>query len=68
MKIGDLDSFLEIHQKAELENFIQMNQEGTDFYGQEITDEVLDFIRQNPAMLAPVRKGNKLICMAFPAI
>ena len=66
LKIGDLDSFLEIHQKAELENFIRMNREGKGFYGQEITDEVLDFIRQNPAMLAPVRKGNKLICMAFP--
>lgn len=66
LKIGDLDRFLEIHQKAELENFIRMNREGKGFYGQEITDEVLDFIRQNPAMLAPVRKGNKLICMAFP--
>ena len=58
LKIGDLDRLFEIHQKAELENFIRMNREGKGFYGQEITDEVLDFIRQNPAMLAPVRKGN----------
>ena len=27
---------------------------------------MLEFIRQNPSMLAPVRKGNKLYCMAFP--
>ena len=40
--------------------------EKKDFYGQDITDEVLEFIRQNPSMLAPVRKGNKLYCMAFP--
>lgn len=40
--------------------------EDKDFYEQKITDEVLEFIRKNPAMLAPVRKGNKLIRMAFP--
>lgn len=47
-------------------NFIIPNKEDKDFYGQKITDEVLEFIRKNPAMSAPVRKGNKLICMAFP--
>lgn len=67
LQIGDLDAFLKVHHDAELENFIRLNQENKDFYGQEITDEVLEFIRENPAMLAPVRKGNKLICMAFPS-
>lgn len=66
LQIGDLDEFLQMHYDAELKNFIKMNEENKDFYGQEITDEVLEFIRENPAMLAPVRKGNKLICMAFP--
>lgn len=66
LRIGDLDAFLKKHHDTELENFIKMNQENKDFYGQEITDEVLEFIRENPAMLAPVRKGNKLLCMAFP--
>ena len=37
-----------------------------DFYGQEISDEVLAFVKENPEMLAPVRRGNKLYCMAFP--
>lgn len=45
---------------------MELNREGKDFYGQEITDEVLAFIKENPSMLAPVRKGNKLHCMAFP--
>ncbi len=66
LKTGDLDVFLQTHHDAEWEHFVELNQEGKDFYGQKITDEVLAFIRQNPAMLAPVRKGNKLICMAFP--
>lgn len=66
LQIGDLDAFLKMHRDAELKNFIKLNKENKDFYGQEITDEVLEFIRKNPAMLAPVRKGNKLICTAFP--
>lgn len=66
LQTGDLDVFLKNHHDAELKNFIKLNKEDKDFYGQKITDEVLEFIRKNPAMLAPVRKGNKLICMAFP--
>lgn len=66
LEIGDLDGFLQKHQKDELEHFIMLNREKKDFYGQEITDEVLAFIKQNPSMLAPVRKGNKLYCMSFP--
>ena len=52
LQIGDLDAFLKVHHDVELENFIRLNQENQDFYGQEITDEVLEFIRENPAMLA----------------
>lgn len=66
LQIGDLDAFLKKHHDAELKNFIKLNKENKDFYGQEITNEVLEFIRKNPAMLAPVRKGNKLTCIAFP--
>ncbi|MDO4357869.1 MAG: GNAT family N-acetyltransferase [Clostridia bacterium] len=64
---GDLDGYLTWNRKNELERFVQMNREGKDFYGQNITDEVLEFVRQHPAMLGPVRSGNRLLCMAFPA-
>ena len=66
IEIGDLDKFLQKHYQSELEHFIELNREKKDFYGQEITDEVLEFIKENPTMLAPVRRGNKLYCMAFP--
>lgn len=65
-KTGDLDAFLCKSREDAMTDFVQMNREKRDFYGQEITDEVLEFIRHNPAMLAPVRRGNKLHCMAFP--
>lgn len=67
LEIGDLDKFLQICHDTEISHFIDLNQENRDFYGDEITDEILEFIKNNPAMLAPVRKGNKLYCMAFPA-
>lgn len=63
---GDIDQYLENHLHKQLEYFTELNQEKKDFYGQEITDEVLQFVKDNPSMLAPVRVGNKLHCMAFP--
>ena len=66
LETGNLDEFLQKHQDSELNNFIKLNCVKKDFYGQEITDEVLEFIKQHPSMLAPVREGNKLYCMAFP--
>lgn len=66
MEIGNLDDFLNKHLNDELNHFIELNSEKRDFYGQEISDEVLAFIKENPKMLAPVREENKLYCMAFP--
>ena len=66
METGNLDDFLDKHRKDEMNHFIVLNSEKKDFYGQEISDEVLAFIKERPEMLAPVRKGNKLYCMAFP--
>ena len=67
LEVGDLDKFLQECHDNEITNFIKLNREKKDFFGNEITDEVLEFIKQNPAMLAPIRSGNKLYCMAFPA-
>ncbi|MCI8632300.1 MAG: hypothetical protein HFE64_02300 [Lachnospiraceae bacterium] len=66
MEVGNLDDFLNKHSNDELNHFIELNREKKDFYGQEISDEVLTFIKENPEMLAPVRRGNKLYCKAFP--
>lgn len=67
LEAGDLDMFLKELLEAELAHFLELNREHRDFYGQEITDEVLEFIKQNPSMLAPIREGNKLHCKAFPS-
>ena len=66
LKAGDIDIFLKNHLENELRHFEMLNKEHKDFYGQEITDEVLDFIRENPSMLSPQRRGGYLYCKAFP--
>lgn len=66
LRLGSLDAFLKWHLENELAAFEKRNAEGGDFFGQEIPDDVLEFVRAHPSMLAPVREGNKLRCMAFP--
>ena len=61
-----LSEQMEFNQSSIWNHFIELNREKKDFYGQEISDEVLAFIKENPRMLAPVREGSKLYCMAFP--
>ncbi len=66
LETGDLDAFLEKCRANEMEGFIARNRENRDFYGQPITDAVLDFIKDHQTMLAPLREGDKLVCMAYP--
>ncbi len=66
VETGNLDKFLRIMGEEGVKEFTRLNREKKDFYGQEITDEVLEFIRQNPKMLTAERMGNKLYTMAFP--
>ena len=66
LKTGDIDLFLKNHLEKELQHFAVLNRDKKDFYGQEITDEVLEFVRSNPSMLSPERRGRYLYCKAFP--
>lgn len=66
VETGDLDEYLRICDEEGVKEFARLNREKKDFYGQEITDEVLEFIKQNPNMLTAKRTGNKLYTMAFP--
>lgn len=66
LEIGDIDEFLKVRREKDIENFERLCAEKKDFYGQEIDEEALEFIKANPSMTAPVREGNKLYIMAFP--
>ena len=66
LEIGDLDEFLRRHREKEFAHFRELHCEKKDFYGDPITDEVLAFVLSHPALVAPVRRGDKLYCQAFP--
>ena len=63
---NNIDTFILREYQEQIELFRRLNAEGKDFYGQAITDEVLDFVLKQEGMLAPVRKGNELHISAFP--
>lgn len=67
LAIGDLDQYMQKKYEEDFSYFIELNAQKKDFYGDMITDEVLDFLRDNRSMISGVRKENKLFLKAFPA-
>jgi len=67
LKTGNLDLFIKENLDESISNFEKMHNENKDFYGDIITEEVLDFLKSSPSTLVGIRKGNELHCTAFPA-
>ncbi len=67
LHIGDLDAFIAQQIEQGIQDFENMLKENKDFYGQPITEEVVEFVKANPTMLSGLRSGNKLYLSAFPA-
>ena len=67
LKIGNLDEFIKQSLDESISHFEKLYIEKTDFYGDIITKEVLDFLKTSPSTLAGVRDGDKIIITAFPA-
>jgi hypothetical protein len=65
-KYNDIDAFLKVSLEESIQEFTHYRDTGEDFYGQPITSEVLNFLLENPSILASERKGSKLYCAAFP--
>ena len=61
-----VDRFLAENDREQKELFEKLCATGESFYGQPITQEVLDFVLSQPGMLSAVRKGNELHITAFP--
>ncbi len=55
---GDIDAYLNQKKKDFLANLEACQREGRPFFTQEITTEVLDFVRKNPEMGGGMREGN----------
>ena len=63
---NNIDSFLEYIRKRSKEEFLRHNAEGTKYWGDSITDEVLDFLLNTEGVLSAVRKGSELHISRYP--
>lgn len=66
-KYNNIDEFNKVGYEDEVKHFTELCRSEKDFYGQNITEAVLGFVKNQPGMLTPVRKGNELHITAFPA-
>jgi hypothetical protein len=65
-EIGDFDKFLEIKRQEFIAQLEQIKNEGSLFFSQEITDEVINFVRSDPEISQGVREGNTLYVTKIP--
>ena len=63
---GSVDAYLERRRKDILAILEQCKNEGKLFFAQEITEEVLEFVRDNPEIMNGVREGNIIYAMQIP--
>ena len=66
LEAGNLDEYLRKKRAANLEQLRKHRDEGTLFFNQEITDDVLEFIQQRPDILTGERRGNTIYHTKIP--
>ena len=62
----NLDAYLKRCEESFKEELLKHNIEGTQYWGDFITDEVLDYFLNTEGLLAPVRKGSELHIARHP--
>ncbi len=63
---GSIDAYLERKGQEFIAQLEQIKREGGLFFTQEITDEVIDFVRSHPEIAQGVRQGNVLYEIKIP--
>lgn len=65
-QVGDFDRFLELQHVAYVEELETLKNEGRLYFSQEITAEVVAYVRANPEIEQGVRRGNILYVAKIP--
>ena len=65
-EIGNIDQYLEIKRQKFIAELAQIMVGGGLFFSQEITPEVIEFVRHNPEIEGGVRQGNLLYVTKIP--
>jgi hypothetical protein len=62
----DIDAFLEDEHRRYIEHLANLKDEGTLYYTQPITDDVLDYVRATPTCGGGVRRGDEIHVTKIP--
>ncbi len=63
---GGFDAFLEQRRQAFVAELEQLQREGRPYFTQEVTGEMIQFVRDNPLIAQGVREGNILYVVKIP--
>ena len=66
LEAGNIDDYLAAKRKAAIENLEKHRDEGSLFYNQEITDEVVEWVKSRPDVLSGERRGNVIYHTKIP--
>jgi len=66
LELGNIDEFLSDLHRRMITELEELMAEGRLFYEQEITPQVIEFVRSNQEILSGVRQGNKIYVTKFP--
>ncbi len=64
--LGSVDAFLEARGQQHLAGLIEHRDNGTPYFNQMITDDVIDFVKATPEIGRGVREGNTVIEIKIP--
>lgn len=65
-EIGNFDQFLELKRQENIAQLEELQATGGLYFSQEITPEVVEFVRSNPEIAIGVREGNILYVTKIP--
>lgn len=66
LKTKNIDEFLRDSHENLIETLKKHQKEGTLFFTQEIDDDVISYVRQNPTIEGGIRRGNQVIITKIP--
>lgn len=62
----NIDDYIAKKRESAIADLEKHRDEGTLFFNQEITDEVVDFVKSRPDMLSGMREGDKIVHTKIP--
>jgi len=66
LRAKNIDEYIKRRRAKAIAQLEKHRDEGTPFFNQEITDEVIDFVKSRPDILTGVRRGNKIYHTKIP--